>query len=120
MSADVSIVIGSSVETWREWLAAHARSETDVWLVIQHKHSGVPSIRMHEAMEQALCFGWIDSVHHKHDATSSRLRFSPRRPRSNWSALNRERAGRMIADGLMTEQGQAMIDRAKANGTWPH
>jgi uncharacterized protein YdeI (YjbR/CyaY-like superfamily) len=112
----MSIVIGSSLETWREWLSANSRTETEAWLVIQHKKSGVPSIRMHEAMEQALCFGWIDSVHQKHDATSSRLRFSPRRPRSTWSALNRERAGRMIADGLMTEHGQAMIDLAKATG----
>ena len=114
----MSIVVGTSAEVWREWLAAHSRSETEVWLVIQHQNSGVPSIRIHEAMEQALCFGWIDSVHHKHDAHSSRLRFTPRRPRSRWSALNRERAERLVADGLMTEQGQAAIDLAKEKGTW--
>lgn len=114
-----NLVVGSSVATWRRWLAAHAESETEVWLVIHHRNSGVPSLRYHEAIEQALCFGWIDSLHRKHDAHSSRLRFSPRRPRSNWSALNRERATRMIADGLMTERGQALVDLAKANGTWP-
>jgi uncharacterized protein YdeI (YjbR/CyaY-like superfamily) len=114
----MNFVVGSSTEVWREWLVANSQSETEVWLVIHHKNSGVPSIRMHEAMEQALCFGWIDSVHHKHDAHSSRLRFTPRRPGSTWSALNRERAGRLIADGLMTEQGQAAIDLAKEKGTW--
>jgi len=111
-------VVGSSVEVWREWLAANSQSESEVWLVIHHKYSGVPSIRIHEAMEQALCFGWIDSVHRKHDAQSSRLRFTPRRPKSSWSAPNRERATRMIAAGLMMPQGQAAIDRAKEQGTW--
>ena len=118
MTTVPNLVVGSSVEAWREWLADNSQAETEAWLVIQHKNSGVPGIRIHEAMEQALCFGWIDSLHRKHDADSSRLRFSPRRPRSTWSATNRERAARMIAAGLMTEQGQAMIDLAKERGTW--
>ncbi|MFK0248952.1 YdeI family protein [Amycolatopsis azurea] len=103
---------------WRAWLAEHAGSARAVWLVIRHKNSGIPSVRIHEAMEQALCFGWIDGLHRKNDATSSRLRFTPRRPRSSWSRLNRERAARLIADGLMTERGQAAIDLAKAKGRW--
>ncbi len=86
--------------------------------MIQHKDNGVPSIRIEEAMEQALCFGWIDGLHQKHDAGSSRLRFTPRRPKSTWSAVNRERAERLIAQGLMTDAGQAMIDLAKETGTW--
>jgi len=111
-------VVASSAEVWRAWLSEHSASETEAWLVIHHKDSGVPSIRIHEAMEQALCFGWIDGLHRKHDAHSSRLRFTPRSPRSTWSAVNRERATRMIEQGLMTERGRAMVDLAKTTGTW--
>lgn len=114
----MTTVMGTSVEAWREWLTAHAHAETEAWLVIHHKNSGVPSIRIEEAMEQALCFGWIDGLHRKHDEHSSRLRFTPRRPKSTWSAVNRERAGRLIEEGQMTEAGQAMIDLAKETGTW--
>ena len=111
-------VVASDAAAWRGWLEAHGTSESEVWLVIHHKDSGVPSLRYHEAIEQALCYGWIDGLHRKHDARSSRLRFTPRRPRSSWSATNRERATRLAALGLMTETGQAAIDRAKLIGTW--
>jgi uncharacterized protein YdeI (YjbR/CyaY-like superfamily) len=107
-----------SAGTWRDWLAAHCDTEREVWLVIYHAGCGTPSPRYHEAIEQALCFGWIDSHHRKRDADSSVLRFTPRGPRSTWSALNRERATRMIETGLMTARGQAVIDRAKQLGTW--
>jgi uncharacterized protein YdeI (YjbR/CyaY-like superfamily) len=103
---------------WRAWLASHHRSETEVWLIIHHTGSGTQSVRYHEAIEHALCFGWIDSQARKRDATSSELRFTPRTPRGTWSRVNRERAARMIELGLMTEHGQALIELAKANGTW--
>ena len=105
-------------DEWRAWLAANSRSEQEIWLVIQHKDSGTPSPRYHEAIEQALCFGWIDGLHRRRDADSSQLRFTPRNPRSTWSRVNRERATRMIEQGRMTETGLAMIDLAKAKGTW--
>lgn len=108
----------SDVAQWRDWLTRHAQSEKEIWLVVEHKDSDAPSPRYHEAIEQALCFGWIDGLHRKHTDHSSRLRFSPRRTRSSWSAVNRERAERMIEQGLMTERGQALIDLAKAAGTW--
>jgi uncharacterized protein YdeI (YjbR/CyaY-like superfamily) len=108
-----------TAQDWRAWLAEHSSTEREIWLVIQHKDSATSSVRYAEAIEQALCFGWIDSHAARHDAGSSRLRFTPRRPRSNWSHVNRARAERMIAEGLMTEAGQAAIDRAKAAGTWP-
>ncbi|WP_280419031.1 YdeI/OmpD-associated family protein [Nocardia carnea] len=111
-------VTATSAEVWRAWLETHGRTETEVWLVIPHKDSATPGLRYHEAIEHALCYGWIDGLHRKHDAHSSRLRFTPRRPTSSWSALNRERATRMIAQGLMTEAGQATIDYAKTHGTW--
>ncbi|SDJ13196.1 Uncharacterized conserved protein YdeI, YjbR/CyaY-like superfamily, DUF1801 family [Actinokineospora alba] len=108
----------NSAAQWRAWLAEHSESETEVWLVIHHKDSGTPSPRYHEAIEQALCFGWIDGLHRKRDANSSQLRFTPRKPRSTWSQVNRDRAAAMISSGQMTARGQAVIDAAKANGTW--
>lgn len=103
---------------WRSWLAENSRSATEVWLVLQHKDSPTPGVRLHEAVEQALCFGWIDGLHRRRDADSSQLRFTPRRPRSTWSAVNRERAARLTALGLMTPAGQAVIDLARSTGRW--
>jgi uncharacterized protein YdeI (YjbR/CyaY-like superfamily) len=114
----VNVFHAHTIDEWRSWLIENSRSATEIWLVIGHKNSDIRSPRYAEAVEQALCFGWIDGLHRKRDAHSSQLRFSPRRTRSNWSALNRERAERMIECGLMTDQGQAAIDAAKARGTW--
>ncbi|MGF6885631.1 uncharacterized protein YdeI (YjbR/CyaY-like superfamily) [Nocardia sp. GAS34] len=104
----MSTFLASTTADWRAWLAANGRSEKEIWLVIQHKDSPTPSVRYHEAIEHALCYGWIDSHARKHDADSSLLRFSPRTPRST----------AMTERGLMTEHGQAMVDLAKAAGTW--
>ncbi|OXM70153.1 MULTISPECIES: YdeI/OmpD-associated family protein [Amycolatopsis] len=114
----MNTVSARTAADWREWLAAHSGTEQEIWLVIQHKDSPVRSVGYGEAIEQALCFGWIDSHARKHDATSFRLRFTPRRPRSNWSRVNRERATRMIEQGRMTERGQEQIDLARACGAW--
>jgi uncharacterized protein YdeI (YjbR/CyaY-like superfamily) len=103
---------------WREWLDRFGQSEPEIWLVLPHKDSATPGLRYHEAIEHALCFGWIDSHARSRDADSSLLRFTPRRPGSRWSAVNRERAVRLIEQGLMTERGQALIDLARATGTW--
>lgn len=108
----------ATADDWRAWLAEHGSTETEVWLVIQHRDSPTPSVGYHEAIEHALCFGWIDSQARSNDADSSLLRFTPRRARSRWSPRNRERVARMIDAGLMTPAGQAAIDRAKAIGTW--
>lgn len=116
--SEPTIVTASSVAEWRAWLAANGRSATEAWLVIPHKNSGVPGPTYAEAVEQALCFGWIDGLQRRHDEHSARLRFSPRRKKSKWSAPNRERVERMTREGQMTEDGQAAIDRAKEDGTW--
>ena len=110
--------LATTADDWRSWLAHHSADEKEVWLLIHHKDSPVRTIRYEEAIEHALCFGWIDSHHRKQDQNSSALRFSPRTSRSGWSALNRERAARMIAAGLMTPRGQELIDHAKATGLW--
>ncbi|MFD0363557.1 YdeI family protein [Nocardia sp. GCM10030253] len=114
----MNIFFASTIDDWRTWLAQNCQSEKEIWLVIHHKDSGVPSLRYHEAIEHALCYGWIDGLHRKRDENSSQLRFSPRTPRSTWSRVNRERAANMIEQGLMTEHGQALIDLAKTKGTW--
>lgn len=106
-------------EEWRRWLRKNAASGTPVWLILFHKKSAVESVNLVEATEEALCFGWIDSLCKKRDAESYYLTFSPRNPkRSNWSAPNRERAERMVREGRMTEAGQRLIDLAKASGKW--
>lgn len=114
----MNTVLASTTSDWRSWLARNCRSEKEVWLVIYHKDSGTPSVRYQEAIEHALCYGWIDSHARRHDPDSSLLRFTPRNPRSTWSKVNRQRAAKMTELGLMTGPGQAMIDLARANGTW--
>lgn len=104
---------------WRHWLQHNGQSEKSVWLILYHKKSKVESINIIDATEEALCFGWIDSLAKKRDPESYYLTFTPRNPKkSKWSQPNRERAERMIEQGLMTEHGQRMIDIAKNNGNW--
>ncbi|MEU4523218.1 YdeI/OmpD-associated family protein [Amycolatopsis sp. NPDC024027] len=106
----------TSAREWRTWLAAPGG--TSVWLVIRRKGSAAPGVRIHEAMEQALCFGWIDSKALRRDAESTYLCFTPRKPGSTWSRVNRERVLRLTAAGSMTPAGQAAVDLARRTGTW--
>jgi uncharacterized protein YdeI (YjbR/CyaY-like superfamily) len=105
-------------EQWRHWLETNSQSKTEICLILYNKESVIRSVNYSEAVEEALCFGWIDSLTNKRDTESRFQRFSPRKPRSNWSKSNRERVDRMIQEGLMTEFGQKMIDIAKNNGRW--
>jgi uncharacterized protein YdeI (YjbR/CyaY-like superfamily) len=114
----MSTVEARTTADWRAWLAEHGTSAKEVWLVIHHKDSATRGPRYHEAIEHALCFGWIDGLHRGRDEHSSQLRFTPRGPRSTWSQINRARAADMTRRGLMTAPGQATIDLAKARGTW--
>jgi uncharacterized protein YdeI (YjbR/CyaY-like superfamily) len=103
---------------WRKWLAANHTSTEPVCLVVFHKKSKTPNIAYDEAVEEALCFGWIDNKGMKRDVESMYLQFCPRKEKSNWSKLNRERAEKMMREGLMTDAGQAFIDIAKRSGKW--
>lgn len=104
---------------WRSWLAKNGQSKKSVWLILFHKTSKAKSVGRIEATEEALCFGWIDSLCKKRDDESYYLTFSLRNlKKSNWSAPNIERAERMIKEGLMMEQGMAAIDFAKKTGRW--
>lgn len=103
---------------WRKWLEKHHASEQSLWLILYNKNSDTTSISYAEAVEEALCFGWIDSKANKRDAESRYQYFAKRKTRSNWSKLNKERVEKMTSAGQMTPAGQAMIDLAKQNGTW--
>lgn len=103
---------------WRKWLEKNHKSEKAVWLIIFHKSSEMKSVYYAEAVEEALCFGWIDSVKHKRDDESAYQFFAKRKPKSMWSLLNRTRVEKMIEQEKMTPAGQAMIDLAKRSGTW--
>lgn len=107
-----------SREAWRRWLEQnHARGES-VWLVYPRKGSGRPGPTVAEAVEEAICFGWIDSLPRRLDAERSMLLVSPRKPGSNWSAINKRRAEAMMAAGRMAPAGLARIEEAKADGSW--
>lgn len=103
---------------WRQWLQKNHTQTESVWVVIAKKESGLPTITNSELVEEALCFGWIDSVPNKLDGMRFKVLVSPRKAKSNWSQVNKERATRMIKEGLMQPAGQAMIDLAKKTGTW--
>ena len=103
---------------WRQWLAAHHASTPGVWLVYCKKASGLPSLSYAEAVEEALCFGWIDSHPRKLDAERSQQLYTPRRPKSGWSKVNKERLVRLEAAGQLQPAGRAAIARAQQNGAW--
>jgi uncharacterized protein YdeI (YjbR/CyaY-like superfamily) len=107
-----------STEEWREWLHTNCKTEKSVYLIIFHKKSKTPSVHWHDAIEHALCFGWVDSKAIGRDKESCFLKFTPRNPKSSWGKRNKERALKMIENGLMTENGQALIDLAKRTGKW--
>lgn len=102
----------------RAWLERHHADETGVWLLFYKKHTGKPSLTMDEAIEEALCFGWIDSVLDPIDEESFALRFTPRRRGSNWSARNRRRVAALIEQGRMADPGLAAVEEAKRTGKW--
>jgi uncharacterized protein YdeI (YjbR/CyaY-like superfamily) len=103
---------------WRRWLAKNGQSKKAVCLIMYHKKSKTKCVPYHEAIEESLCFGWIDSKANKRDSESFYLQFTPRKSKSNWSKINIERVERLIKEGLMTEHGQKAIDIAKEAGKW--
>lgn len=102
----------------RAWLAANHRSRESIWLVTYKKSAGELYLPYDAIVEEALCWGWIDSRTRALDAQRSMLLFSPRRPGSGWSRVNKERIARLIEQGLMMPPGLALIEQAKADGSW--
>ncbi|HEY0743500.1 MAG TPA: YdeI/OmpD-associated family protein [Chryseosolibacter sp.] len=103
---------------WRNWLKKNHDKKTFIWLIIYHKSSSTPSVYYEEAVEEALCFGWIDSKPNKRDHESRYQYFSKRKPVSNWSKLNKTRVKKLVAAGLMHDAGLAAIALARKNGSW--
>ena len=104
--------------TWRAWLEQHHATVRGAWLVTWRARSGRVGLDYEAAVEEALCFGWVDSTGGRVDDERGKLYFSPRKVRSPWAASNKARVERLIAAGRMAPAGLAAIERAKANGTW--
>ncbi len=107
-----------SASAFETWLGRHHARETEIWLRIYKKGSGVASVTAAEALDVALCWGWIDGLRKSYDATSFLQRYTPRRPKSIWSQINRAHIARLTAAGRMTPHGQRHVDAAKADGRW--
>ena len=114
---DAPLVPADDRATWRAWLEANHATTTGAWLVTWRKGHG-PVLDYGEAVEEALCFGWVDSTGGRFDDRRTKLYFAPRKPRSVWSASNKARVERLSAAGLMRAAGLEAIERAKSNGSW--
>jgi len=100
-------------DEWREWLQEHYQTKKEIWLIFYKKHTGKPGIPYDDSVEEALCFGWIDSIIKKIDDEKYSRKFTPRKKDSNWSALNITRAKKMINEGKMTDAGLAHYKQVK-------
>ena len=100
------------------WLARNQARETEIWLKIHKKDSGLPTITWAQALDVALCWGWIDGIRKAFDERSFLQRFTPRRAKSIWSQINRDHVARLTKSGRMTPHGQRQVDAAKADGRW--
>ncbi|WP_145304783.1 YdeI/OmpD-associated family protein [Crateriforma conspicua] len=99
---------------WRGWLQENQKTKTEIWLLLD-KRPNVPAVEYLDAVEEAICFGWIDGIAKKHSEFEKAQRLTPRRKRSNWTELNKERARRLIRLGLMTDAGQATLPDLSIN-----
>ncbi len=112
-------LLASSRAQWRKWLAEnHDKEESGIWLVFHKKASGRSSLGYEESVEEALCFGWIDSVIKRIDEDRYCRKFTPRKDDSGWSNTNKKRVEKTISEGRMTEFGLAKVAAAKRSGRW--
>jgi uncharacterized protein YdeI (YjbR/CyaY-like superfamily) len=107
-----------SKQSFRNWLIENHDKEQNLWLIIYKKDSGTPSVTYDQAVDEALCFGWVDSSIKKRDEFSFYQYFARRNPKSNWSRVNKVKVERLMQEGLMSEAGLKMITIAKESGTW--
>ena len=114
----VAAITAETREKWRGWLKSNHQSEKSIWLIMYKKDSGRESVTYDEAVEEALCFGWIDSKPNKRDEQSYYQFFSKRNPKSNWSRKNKQTIQKLTKSGKMSEAGLEMIHLAKKTGTW--
>ncbi len=117
-SGDLPIIAFASQTEWEAWLEDHHATSPGVWLKIAKKATGIPTVTYAEAVDVALCFGWIDGQRNGFDDTWFLQRFTPRRPRSRWSMVNRDKVGVLTERGRMRPAGLHEVERAKADGRW--
>jgi uncharacterized protein YdeI (YjbR/CyaY-like superfamily) len=115
---DYPIYHAETRAAWRAWLTANHATARGVWLASWKHGTGRPAVPYEEAVEEALCFGWIDSTVNTLDEERGLQLMTPRRPRSSWTRVNRERVARLQAEGRMTEAGKRAVEVAKENGWW--
>ncbi len=116
--AELPILQFDSQADWASWLERHHESSQGAWLKLAKKASGITTVRHAEALEEALCYGWIDGQSAQFDESFYLIRFTPRRPRSKWSQINREKVERLIKEGRVRPAGLAQIEAAKEDGRW--
>jgi uncharacterized protein YdeI (YjbR/CyaY-like superfamily) len=120
MTDDLQELVVPDVAAWRTWLGEHHDDPAGVWLVLAKKGTTEPtSLTYEQALQEALCYGWIDGQALSRDAATHRQRFTPRRKRSQWSKRNVARVERLIAEGRMQPAGLAEVERARGDGRWP-
>ena len=117
-SVNLPIIPYETSSAWEKWLADNHANSPGVWMKIAKKSSGIPTITYQEAVEVALCFGWIDGQRQSADGQWFLQRFTPRRSKSNWSEINREKVAKLTKEGRMHAAGLAEVERAKADGRW--
>src|SRR5690349_1074977 len=105
-------------DAFETWLSAHHDRESEIWIKIHKKDSGLPTVTHAQALDVALCWGWIDAIRKPFDDRSFLQRFTPRRPKSIWSQVNRDHIARLTEAGRMTPHGQKHVDAAQADGRW--
>ena len=115
---DIETFCPLNIKEWRDWLAVHHELKSSVWLVYGKKGSGLPSITWSEAVDEALCFGWIDSIKKPVDKERFMQFFCKRKPNSIWSKINKEKVKRLLAQKLIAKAGLETIKKAKQNGSW--
>jgi uncharacterized protein YdeI (YjbR/CyaY-like superfamily) len=115
---DAPLVQPAERAAWRAWLEANHASVPGVWLVMWRLRTGKAGLDYEAAIEEALCFGWVDGTAGRVDEERGKLYFAPRKPRSGWAATNKARVERLTAAGRMRPAGLAAVERAKANGSW--
>jgi len=116
--AGIKTFYAKNRKAWRNWLEKHGSRERSVWLIIYKKEAVKNTVTYIEAVEDALCYGWIDSKANKRDDESFYQSFAKRNPASNWSRINKDRVAKLIEQGSMTPKGMEVIELAKKNGKW--
>lgn len=118
MSTELKEVNCKNRAALRKWLEKHYMQKESIWLILHKKNSTKGTLTYNDAVEEALCFGWIDSKPNKLDDETYKLTYSPRKPKSGWSKINKEKIERLIKEGLMHPAGLAKIEAAKKDGSW--